>query len=229
MVRTNRRHVLLCHDQLTGPVSAEQRFEKLRREVPNHRHADAVSADVVCVVVAGRKPIVVAQPHEPRGLSWRQQSGANFFALDHQNRLARGAASRRPKAARDFVEANFGALALCPIFIGARASVARRNFSQHRPTARSGPVSRDFTARMTAERSRVMRVSPERPTFEWLSSSPTDSRGFGTPLDPPVSYYARSSDNVGSAVLNLQFNIIDLVRLRSEAAMERLQYFDVRE
>ena len=51
------RHVLLRRDQRAGPVRAQQRLEKSRRKVPHDRHADAVSADVVRVIVALGKTV----------------------------------------------------------------------------------------------------------------------------------------------------------------------------
>ena len=95
------------------------------REVSNHGRADAVATDVVRLVVALRKAIVVFQSHQPRGFAGRQQPGAHFLAFDDQDRLARGAAGRRPKTSRDLVEANLRALALQSVLVGAGPAVDR--------------------------------------------------------------------------------------------------------
>ena len=97
--------------------------------MPNHWHADAVSADVVRLVVAFGKSITLSQSHQSCGFPGGQQSRSNLPTLDHENRLARGAAGGRAKAAGDLIEANFGALTLCPLFVRARAPIDRADGS----------------------------------------------------------------------------------------------------
>ena len=65
------RRGLFRGDEFGGAVCSQERLENARRDVPYDRHADAIAADVVGVVVAGGKPEIVAQSHQPRGLSRR--------------------------------------------------------------------------------------------------------------------------------------------------------------
>jgi hypothetical protein len=57
------RHVLLGRDPLGRRACSERRLEKVRRDVPYNGDTDPVSADVIRVVVAFGKEILILQPH----------------------------------------------------------------------------------------------------------------------------------------------------------------------
>ena len=112
---------IFCGDGLRGLARSQQRLEKVSRDVPHDRHTDPVSTAVVGVVVAFRKPVLVAQPHEPGRFSGRQQWRPNCLALDNENCLTRRTAGRPMQAACGFVEANFGPLSLSSALVRARS------------------------------------------------------------------------------------------------------------
>jgi hypothetical protein len=85
---------IFCGDGLRGLARSQQRLEKVSRDVPHDRHTDPVSTAVVGFVVAFRKPVVVAQPHEPGRFSGRQQWRPNCLA--HRQRELSDAKNRRP-------------------------------------------------------------------------------------------------------------------------------------
>ena len=122
------RRGLLCGQEPGALVRSQERLEQSGRDVPDDGNADPVSANVVGVVVSFRKPVVVAEPHEPRRLSGRQQPRANRLAFDNENGLPRGAARRRAQAAGSVIEANLGPLSLSSVLVS-RSPIDRSHSS----------------------------------------------------------------------------------------------------
>ena len=91
--------------------------------MPHDRHAHAVAADVIGVVIALGKQVIVVQSHEPRRFARRQQARPHCLPFNHQDYLTRGAARWRAKTARHIVETNLCALALDPVFVWAGAPI----------------------------------------------------------------------------------------------------------
>jgi hypothetical protein len=66
-------------------IGCEDRLEDCRRNVANDRHAHAIPADVIGVVVALGETVTVVQAHQPCCFSWRKKTGSNAFAIYDQN------------------------------------------------------------------------------------------------------------------------------------------------
>ncbi len=49
----------------------ERRLKNMLGDMPNDRHAHAIATDMVGVVIALWKAVIVAQPHEPRRFARR--------------------------------------------------------------------------------------------------------------------------------------------------------------
>ena len=120
------------------------------RRVPHDRHADAVAADMVGVVVARRQPVIVGSPISraaSRGDSRRERTCRPSTT---QDRLPRRAAGRRAQAARDVVEPHLGALALAAVRVGPGAPVDARR-PRGRPRAAPPSTLARLTSRHQAE------------------------------------------------------------------------------
>ena len=81
------RHSLLRRDKLRRLARPKRWLKDVFGDVPYDRHADAIPADMISVVIALREHVIVAQPHEPRSLARRQQARAHAPSFDYQNSL----------------------------------------------------------------------------------------------------------------------------------------------
>ena len=118
--RRARRHRSLSRAAREGPPRCALR--PARRRHPRRRGRRRCSG-------RGSRKSSLNPIHQPRGLSRRQQPGSKGLAFHNENRRARRAARRGAEAAGDVVETNFGALALGPVLVGARAPVDRADRS----------------------------------------------------------------------------------------------------
>ena len=65
----------------------EQGLEYVRREVTYDRHNDAVTGEVIRLVVVLRKHIRIRQPHQSRRLAAGDQAGPYGISLHNQDDL----------------------------------------------------------------------------------------------------------------------------------------------
>jgi hypothetical protein len=95
----------------------------VRGEVAHHRHRDAITGDVVGLIVSGRQFVIFRQAHQTSRFARRNKPRSNCFAFDNQELLARGPTRRRSETTGDVVKAHLRSSGAATIRVWASASV----------------------------------------------------------------------------------------------------------
>lgn len=97
----------------------------MRCDVPHDRYADPVSTDVIGLIVAPGKNVIVVQSHQAGGFPRREEPRPHAPTFDHQYCLTRGAPCGGPEASSNIIKTHFCPLATYAPFVRTGASVDR--------------------------------------------------------------------------------------------------------
>jgi hypothetical protein len=124
-------------------IGCEDRLEYRFRNVANDRHTHAVPTNMIGVIIALGEAVAVVQTHQPCGLSWREKTRPNAFAVYDENRLTGRSTCGGAQASRKIIEPNLSPLTFRPIRLGSRTPINASNHSLCRQLGRSNLRSID--------------------------------------------------------------------------------------